>query len=75
MESSLLNDLFKFSAYTNLISSAKSFWERMVAARGAKSPEFLSSHSSDANSVAKIKAIMPQAMTFYKPVNKNSSTV
>ena len=44
------------------------FWERMAAAGGAKPPEFLSSHPSDANRIAKIKALMPEAMTYYKPM-------
>lgn len=44
------------------------FWERMAASGGAKPPEFLSSHPSDANRIAQIKSIMPQAMKFYKPV-------
>ena len=46
------------------------FWERMAAAGGAKPPEFMSSHPSDANRIANLKAIMPQAMAFYKPVKR-----
>ena len=46
------------------------FWERMSAAGGAKPPEFLSSHPSDASRVEKIKTYMPQALKYYKPVNK-----
>ena len=46
------------------------FWERMAAAGGAKPPEFLSSHPSDENRIAKLKAIMPQAMEFYRPVRR-----
>jgi predicted Zn-dependent protease len=46
------------------------FWERMSAAGGAKPPEFLSSHPSDASRIEKIKTYMPQALKYYKPVNK-----
>ncbi len=46
------------------------FWERMSAAGGAKPPEFLSSHPSDASRIEKIKTYMPQALKYYKPVYK-----
>ena len=46
------------------------FWERMAAAGGDKPPEFLSSHPSDATRIENIRAYMPQAMKFYKPVSK-----
>jgi len=46
------------------------FWERMSAAGGEKPPEFLSSHPSDASRVEKIKTYMPQALKYYRPVNK-----
>jgi predicted Zn-dependent protease len=46
------------------------FWERMAAAGGAKPPEFLSSHPSDANRIEKIKTYMPQALAFYKPIRR-----
>ena len=46
------------------------FWERMAAAGGAKPPEFLSSHPSDATRIEKIKTYMPQALEFYKPVRR-----
>jgi predicted Zn-dependent protease len=45
--------------------SAVAFWERMEAAGGAKPPEFLSTHPSDANRVNKIKAALPEAMKYY----------
>lgn len=44
------------------------FWERMAAAGGAKPPEFLSSHPSDANRIANLKALMPEAMKYYRPI-------
>lgn len=46
------------------------FWERMAAAGGAKPPEFLSDHPSDANRIANIKALMPEALKYYKPAKK-----
>lgn len=45
------------------------FWERMSkAAGGAQSPEFLRTHPSDETRMAAIKANMPQALKYYKPV-------
>jgi predicted Zn-dependent protease len=46
------------------------FWERMAAAGGQKPPEFLSSHPSDETRIAKMKANMPKAMEFYRPINR-----
>ena len=46
------------------------FWERMAASGGAKPPEFLSSHPSDASRIANLKINMPEALKFYKPVKK-----
>lgn len=43
------------------------FWERMSAAGGAKPPDFLSSHPSDATRIEKLKTYMPQALKYYKP--------
>jgi predicted Zn-dependent protease len=41
------------------------FWERMAAAGGAKQPEFLSTHPSDASRISKLKSNMPQAIKYY----------
>lgn len=46
------------------------FWERMAASGGAKPPEFLSSHPSDATRMEKIKSYMPKAMEYYNPVKR-----
>jgi len=44
------------------------FWQRMSQAGGSnKPPEFLASHPSDANRIAKIKQNMPEALKYYKP--------
>ncbi len=46
------------------------FWERMANAGGAKPPEFLSSHPSDARRIENIRANMPAALKFYTPIRK-----
>jgi predicted Zn-dependent protease len=43
------------------------FWQRMSAAGGEKPPEFLSTHPSDETRVSKLRALMPEAMKYYKP--------
>ncbi|WP_276364046.1 M48 family metallopeptidase [Daejeonella sp. H1SJ63] len=47
--------------------SAVAFWERMAAAKqgNGASPEFLSSHPSDATRIASIKKLLPEARQFY----------
>ena len=47
------------------------FWQRMSAAGGAnKQPEFLATHPSDENRIAKLQGYMDEALTYYKPVGK-----
>jgi predicted Zn-dependent protease len=47
------------------------FWQRMAAAaNGQKPPEFLSTHPSDENRIAKLEEYMPEALSYYKPVGK-----
>lgn len=47
-------------------TEAVSFWERM-AANGANAPmEFMSTHPSDANRIAKLRELLPEAMQYYK---------
>ena len=47
------------------------FWQRMNAAAGTgKPPEFLSTHPSDENRIAKLQGYMDEALTYYKPVGK-----
>jgi predicted Zn-dependent protease len=45
--------------------TAVPFWERMAASGGAKPPEFLSTHPSDATRIARIKEALPEAMKYY----------
>lgn len=47
------------------------FWQRMAAAaNGQKPPEFLSTHPSDENRIAKLESYMPEALSYYKPAGK-----
>ena len=41
------------------------FWQRMSEVSGAKPPEFLSTHPSDATRMKKLKQFMPEAMKYY----------
>ncbi len=46
------------------------FWQRMAQAGGGqKPPEFLSTHPSDENRIAKLQEYMDEALKLYKPVN------
>ncbi len=51
-------------------NEAVTFWQRMAQAGGAKQPEFLATHPSDENRIAKLKSYMAEALTYYKPVKK-----
>jgi len=45
-------------------------WERMEkASNGQKPPEFLSTHPSEGRRIDQLKKFMPEALTYYKPVN------
>lgn len=45
------------------------FWQRMSAAGGKSgTPEFLATHPSDANRIARLKEYMPEALSYYKPM-------
>jgi predicted Zn-dependent protease len=44
------------------------FWQRMSQAGGQKPPEFLATHPSDENRIAKLQAHMEEALQYYKPV-------
>jgi predicted Zn-dependent protease len=43
------------------------FWQRMSTAGGGSTPEFLSTHPSDATRMRKLKQFMPEALKYYKP--------
>ncbi len=50
---------------------AISFWERMAQLGGAKPPAFFSDHPADEERIQKLKNLMPEALTYYKPINNN----
>jgi len=47
---------------------AVTFWQRMSAKGGAKPPEILSTHPSDATRINDIQAYLPTAMKYYHPM-------
>ena len=47
-------------------TNAVGFWERMKQAGGDKPPTFMSTHPSDDQRIAQIKANLPEAMKLYK---------
>jgi len=50
---------------------AISLWKRMEqASGGSKPPEFLSTHALEENRIKELEKIMPQALAYYKPMNK-----
>lgn len=51
-------------------NEAISFWTRMAAAGGSGTPEFLATHPSDENRIARLKGYMSEALKYYKPVKK-----
>ena len=46
------------------------FWERMQKLGGSQPPVWLSDHPEDADRIAKLKELMPEALSYYKPVSK-----
>lgn len=46
------------------------FWQRMSQAGGQKQPEFLATHPSDENRIAKIQSYMDEALKYYNPIKK-----
>jgi predicted Zn-dependent protease len=44
------------------------FWQRMAKLGGAKPPAFLSDHPADEERIKKLQELMPEALTYYKPV-------
>ena len=48
-------------------NQAVPFWERM-SQQGSSTPEFLSTHPSDANRIAAMKKCLPEAMEYYNAV-------
>jgi predicted Zn-dependent protease len=49
-------------------NEAIAFWQRMSQASGGnKPPEFLATHPSDENRIAKLQSYMNEALSYYKP--------
>jgi predicted Zn-dependent protease len=47
--------------------TAVGFWERMAKMKGGQAPpEFLSTHPSDEKRIKNIRALIPEAMRYYK---------
>ncbi len=46
------------------------FWQRMAKLGGQKPPVFLSDHPADEQRIAKLQELMPEALTYYKPVGQ-----
>ena len=50
-------------------------WQRMQQlSGGSKPPEFMSTHPSEENRIAKLEQLMPEALKYYTPVNNTNST-
>lgn len=47
-------------------TEAPRFWERFAQASGPQPPPFLSTHPSDAQRVAHLRSLLPQALALYK---------
>ena len=47
---------------------AVAFWERMSQSGGRKPPEFLSTHPADTKRITALRTRLPEAMTYYQPV-------
>lgn len=46
------------------------FWQRMNASPGSRPPELLSTHPAPETRIADIKALIPEAMAYYRPSTK-----
>lgn len=54
--------------------TAVSFWQRMAQSGGAKPPEFMSTHPSDATRIRKIQEELPEALQYYRPAQSENLT-
>jgi predicted Zn-dependent protease len=52
-------------------AQALGFWKRMMAKdKGAKMPQFMSTHPNDANRLREIQAFVPEARKYYVPAGE-----
>jgi predicted Zn-dependent protease len=56
-------------------AQALEFWQRMLTKdkKGAKPPEFMSTHPNDANRLKKLQEFLPEARTYYAPAHEAQS--
>jgi predicted Zn-dependent protease len=55
-------------------AQALEFWKRMSAKdKGAKPPQFMSTHPSDANRLRELEAFLPEARKYYVPVHEKAT--
>lgn len=55
--------------------AAVPFWTRMAqSSQGGRTPEFLSTHPTDANRIANLEKIMPNVLTYYQGTGVENST-
>ena len=55
-------------------NEAITFWQRMAASSNNSTPAFLSTHPTDAQRIANIKKILPEALKYYKKSGAATST-
>ncbi len=55
-------------------NEAITFWQRMSASSNNSTPAFLSTHPTDAQRIANIKKILPEALKYYKKSGAATST-
>ena len=53
---------------------ALTFWQRMAQSSQGNTPEFLSTHPSDATRIANIQKLLPEAMKYYNGTTGNATT-
>ena len=49
---------------------AVDFWQRMANQKGAKTPEFLSTHPAPDSRIDDIKSFLPEALKYYRSDNR-----
>ena len=45
---------------------AVNFWQKMSAGKSGSTPEFMSTHPTDANRITKMREVLPEALQYYK---------
>lgn len=55
-------------------NEAVTFWQRMAQSGGSGTPTWLSTHPSDAQRIANINKLLPEAMKYYNAAKGNTTT-